>query len=151
MVYFIYICTNSENMDKVIKYTVKDNDPIYENDIKSDIKDIMGFQDYRMVVCQEDNNGIFTVMSFLNNSEVNGIDFIFSKYNMLIGSSDITDDVLSGRYQSQYPDTFNHRVYKSIMEDFILENANVDNILDKISEYGVESLTNDDKIILGNC
>jgi len=138
-------------MDKVIKYTVKDNDPIYENDIKSDIKDIMGFQDYRMVVCQEDNNGIFTVMSFLNNSEVNGIDFIFSKYNMLIGSSDITDDVLSGRYQSQYPDTFNHRVYKSIMEDFILENANVDNILDKISEYGVESLTNDDKIILGNC
>ena len=151
MVYFIYICTNSENMDKVIKYTVKDNDPIYENDIKSDIKDIMGFQDYRMVVCQEDNNGIFTVMSFLNNNEVNGIDFIFSKYNMLIGSSDITDDVLSGRYQSQYPDTFNHRVYKSIMEDFILENANVDNILDKISEYGVESLTNDDKIILGNC
>lgn len=151
MVYFIYICTNSENMDKVIKYTVKDNDPIYENDIKSDIKDIMGFQDYRMVVCQEDNNGIFTVMSFLNNSEVNGIDFIFSKYNMLIGSSDITDDVLSGRYQSQYPDTFNHRVYKSIMEDFILENANVDNILDKISEYGVESLTNDDRIILGNC
>jgi len=138
-------------MDKVIKYTVKDNDPIYENDIKSDIKDIMGFQDYRMVVCQEDNNGIFTVMSFLNNNEVNGIDFIFSKYNMLIGSSDITDDVLSGRYQSQYPDTFNHRVYKSIMEDFILENANVDNILDKISEYGVESLTNDDKIILGNC
>jgi len=138
-------------MDKVIKYTVKDNDPIYENDIKSDIKDIMGFQDYRMVVCQEDNNGIFTVMSFLNNSEVNGIDFIFSKYNMLIGSSDITDDVLSGRYQSQYPDTFNHRVYKSIMEDFILENANVDNILDKISEYGVESLTNDDRIILGNC
>lgn len=151
MVYFIYICTNSENMDKVIKYTVKDNDPIYENDIKSDIKDIMGFQDYRMVVCQEDNNGIFTVMSFLNNSEVNGIDFIFSKYNMLIGSSDITNDVLSGRYQSQYPDTFNHRVYKSIMEDFILENANVDNILDKISEYGVESLTNDDRIILGNC
>lgn len=151
MVCFIYICTNSENMDKVIKYTVKDNDPIYENDIKSDIKDIMGFQDYRMVVCQEDNNGIFTVMSFLNNNEVNGIDFIFSKYNMLIGSSDITDDVLSGRYQSQYPDTFNHRVYKSIMEDFILENANVDNILDKISEYGVESLTNDDKIILGNC
>jgi len=138
-------------MDKVIKYTVKDNDPIYENDIKSDIKDIMGFQDYRMVVCQEDNNGIFTVMSFLNNSEVNGIDFIFSKYNMLIGSSDITDDVLSGRYQSQYPDTFNHRVYKSIMEDFILENANVDNILDKISEYGVEFLTNDDRIILGNC
>jgi len=138
-------------MDKVIKYTVKDNDPIYENDIKNDIKDIMGFQDYRMVVCQEDNNGIFTVMSFLNNNEVNGIDFIFSKYNMLIGSSDITDDVLSGRYQSQYPDTFNHRVYKSIMEDFILENANVDNILDKISEYGVESLTNDDKIILGNC
>jgi len=138
-------------MDKVIKYTVKDNDPIYENDIKSDIKDIMGFQDYRMVVCQEDNNGIFTVMSFLNNSEVNGIDFIFSKYNMLIGSSDITNDVLSGRYQSQYPDTFNHRVYKSIMEDFILENANVDNILDKISEYGVESLTNDDRIILGNC
>jgi len=138
-------------MDKVIKYTVKDNDPIYENDIKSDIKDIMGFQDYRMVVCQEDNNGIFTVMSFLNNNEVNGIDFIFSKYNMLIGSSDITDDVLSGRYQSQYPDTFNHRVYKSIMEDFILENANVDNILDKISEYGVESLTNDDRIILGNC
>ncbi len=151
MVCFIYICTNSENMDKVIKYTVKDNDPIYENDIKNDIKDIMGFQDYRMVVCQEDNNGIFTVMSFLNNNEVNGIDFIFSKYNMLIGSSDITDDVLSGRYQSQYPDTFNHRVYKSIMEDFILENANVDNILDKISEYGVESLTNDDKIILGNC
>ena len=136
-------------MDKVIKFNVRDNDPSNEANIKKDIKDLIGFQDYRLIICQE-SDGIYTMMAFLNQSEVKGIKSIFMKYDMFIASWDVTDDVLSGRYREYCPETFGYPVYKKVMSDFILDNATVNNILDKILEYGLDSLSDEDKIILEN-
>lgn len=136
-------------MDKVIKFSVKDNDPSNELNIKKDIKDLIGFQDYRLIICQE-SDGIYTMMAFLNQSEVKGIKSIFMKYDMFIASWDVTDDVLSGRYREYCPEIFGYPVYKKVMSDFILDNATVNNILDKILEYGLDSLSDEDKIILEN-
>lgn len=134
-------------MDQVILFSIRDNHPSLENDIKKDIKDLIGYQDYRMIVCQE-ADGVYTMMAFLKRNEVAGVNSIFNKYDMMIGSWDVTQDVLSGRYQNSYTETFETPVYKKVMSDFISENATVDNILDKISEYGMNSLTKEDREIL---
>ena len=55
---------------------------------------------------------------------------------------DISDDVLTGDI------SFKGTSFEDEVNEFIITNITVDHILDKINKFGIESLTDNDKIIL---
>jgi len=57
---------------------------------------------------------------------------------------DISEDVLIGYI------SFKGTPFDDDVEEFITNNITIDNILDKISKFGIESLTVKDKMILDN-
>ena len=65
-----------------------------------------------------------------------------NKY-FIISKTDVTEKVISGEMQAQYPE-----VGRALFENFRLENTTIDDVLDKISSLGIESLDNIDKAIL---
>jgi len=67
-----------------------------------------------------------------------------NKY-FIITKTDVTEQVIRGGIQAEYPE-----VEKGLFENFRLENTTVDNVLDKISSFGIESLDHIDKAILAS-
>jgi hypothetical protein len=61
----------------------------------------------------------------------------------IISKTDVTEKVISGEIQAEYPE-----VEKELFENFRLDNVTVDDVLDKISRLGIESLDDIDKKIL---
>lgn len=55
---------------------------------------------------------------------------------------DVSDSVLTGDI------VFNHTIFEDDVNEFIKNNITVDHILDKINKFGIESLTENDKICL---
>lgn len=137
-------------MNKVILYNVLDNDPKFETDIQNDLKDLIGFQDYR-IIAGKGENGKFTLFAFLYNWEVTPLTKIFKKYGMLLDYKDITDDVITGKLPNDYyKESFEFVTYRKILKEFIEVNTTVDHVLDMISESGIDSLTQFQKNILEN-
>ena len=60
--------------------------------------------------------------------------------------NDISNKVISGEIQKLYPEV--EALTPELFLNFRLDNTSVDNVLDKISEYGILSLDNIDKTIL---
>lgn len=84
----------------------------------------------------EDN---FITSYFLCSKEV--LDYItslFYKYEVKFEISDITNDFLIGKVNIDDKD----------FQNYLLENLDIDTILDKINEFGIESLNEVDKSIL---
>ena len=73
---------------------------------------------------------------------------VFTKHNFDFKITDVSDKVISGDIQKKYPEV--EELTPLIFEDFRLDNATVDDILDKINEKGIDSLDNIDKKILGS-
>ena len=69
---------------------------------------------------------------------------LMNKY-FIITKTDVTEQVIRGEIQAEYPE-----VEKGLFENFRLENTTVDNVLDKISSFGIESLDHIDKAILAS-
>lgn len=137
-------------MNKVILYNVLDNDPKFETNIQNDLKDLIGFQDYR-IIAGRGENGKFTLFAFLYNWEVVPLTKIFKKYGMLLDHEDITNDVIMRKLPGDYyKDSFEFVTYRKILNEFIEINTTTDHILDMISESGIESLTQFQKNILKN-
>jgi len=63
---------------------------------------------------------------------------LFYKYEVKFVISDITNDFLIGKVNINDKD----------FQNYLLENLDIDTILDKINEFGIESLTEVDKSIL---
>jgi hypothetical protein len=89
------------------------------------------------------DNKIFTK---LPDYKVDKICDTLSKYNIDFSSKDVTKSVILGDIQKKYPgvETLTPRFFK----DFRYIFTSIDNILDKISERGIESLDKIDKKIL---
>jgi hypothetical protein len=91
-------------------------------------------------------NGLETAYCFLDNYKCEKLVKIFKKYNVLIEHRDITNKVLFGGVkitESDCVDTFD-----KLSKNFMIDNLTIDDILDKINEMGIESLTEIDKKIL---
>ena len=69
---------------------------------------------------------------------------LMNKY-FIITKTDVTEQVIRGEIQAEYPE-----IEKGLFENFRLENTTVDNVLDKISSFGIESLDHIDKAILAS-
>ena len=81
----------------------------------------------------------FITSYFLCSKEV--LDYItslFYKYEVKFEISDITNDFLIGKVNIDDKD----------FQNYLLENLDIDTILDKINEFGIESLNEVDKSIL---
>lgn len=80
------------------------------------------------------------------------LDYIMSlidKYGVICKVIDLTDeytksDSVFEEFLSKYPDK------RKDIEDLILYDMNVDDVLDKINKFGIDSLTKIDKEILNN-
>ena len=78
----------------------------------------------------------------LEEAKLEKLSNLMNKY-FTISKTDVTEQVILGEIQAQYPE-----VEKELFENFRLENTTVDNVLDKISSLGIESLDYIDRAIL---
>lgn len=108
--------------------------PIYtdlSNCLNEDDQQFLGFTE---------NDDIFIR---LNDYKVESFSNVFSKHGFEFDSIDVTNDVIKGNIQKMYPEV------EDLFEDFRLDCTSVDDVLDKISFYGIDSLDIIDKKVLG--
>jgi hypothetical protein len=80
----------------------------------------------------------------LEDSKIERITTVFVKY-FIINRTDVTEKVMNGEIQLEYPE-----VDKKFFEQFRLDNTTLDDVLDKINKFGIESLDHIDRTILGS-
>jgi hypothetical protein len=86
---------------------------------------------------------------FLNKEKIEKLEKLFARKRILLESRDMTEDTLRAvECGSEFTETFQDASYKKMLETFLRNYLTVDMILDKISEKGIESLTDLDKEIL---
>ena len=78
----------------------------------------------------------------LEDSRFNSVSAVFNKY-FFLSIADVTEKAMNGEIQLEYPD-----VDKTLFEQFRLDNTTLDDVLDKISRSGIESLDHIDRTIL---
>jgi 6-pyruvoyl-tetrahydropterin synthase len=85
---------------------------------------------------------------FINLSEVkvNNIANVLNKYNAEFTITDVTEKVISGEIQKSYPEV--EILTPDLFKNFRIDNTEIDQILDKINNSGIESLDEVDKVIL---
>jgi hypothetical protein len=85
-----------------------------------------------------------TMFMSMEDYRFNIISAVFKKY-FVLSIADVTDDVMNGKILIEYPE-----VNKELFEEFRLDNTTLDDVLDKINKFGIESLDYIDKMILGS-
>jgi len=83
-----------------------------------------------------------TMFIILEDSRFNSVSAVFNKY-FFLSIADVTEKAMNGEIQLEYPD-----VDKTLFEQFRLDNTTLDDVLDKISRSGIESLDHIDRTIL---
>lgn len=100
-----------------------------------------------MATITEDDVDIFVCC--FDYDKIKLMEKILTEYNILVSCQDITDDLIKFNIPKEVKDIMvDHPENKWIVEDFILFNLDLDNILDKISESGLESLNKIEKRFL---
>ena len=129
----------------LIKFTKKVNigegddftHPVYE-----DISRCLENGDEKFIGFTDDED----IFIRLSDSKVNDICNTFRKHGFEFNIDEVTEFVINGDMQKMYPEV--EALTPLIFETFRLDNTNVDDILDKISEKGIESLDDIDKKVL---
>lgn len=83
-----------------------------------------------------------TMFMAIDESRFNTISAVFKKY-FVLSITDVSDEVLSGTIQKEYPE-----IKSEIFDQFRLAKTTIDDVLDKISRSGIESLDQIDRMIL---
>jgi len=115
------------------------------------------FYETLVEILERDNSGIvvneFTshevLYTFLEKEKVLRLKNLFESYDLLIDDKELTQEVLKTKFMNdEFQETFSDAEYSRILEDFMFRNLTVDDVLDKISASGYESLTSLEKQIL---
>jgi hypothetical protein len=104
----------------------------------AELADVIGEEDVKYLGFTKTDD----IFAALEESKIEKLSNIMNKY-FIISKTDVTEKVISGEMQAQYPE-----VGRALFENFRLENTTIDNVLDKISSLGIESLDDIDKAIL---
>jgi hypothetical protein len=104
-----------------------------------EISQVIGEEDVKYMGFTDEDDLFIT----LDEYRIEKVTFLLQKY-FIIRKTDVTEKVMSGEIQVEYPEV------EYLFENFRLENTTVDNVLDKISSLGIESLDYIDKMILGS-
>jgi hypothetical protein len=87
--------------------------------------------------------------TFLEEEKVKSLKSLLESHDLLIEDRDLTAEILKSKLNDEeFVETFSDVEYSKILENFVLENLSVDDVLDKISESGYESLTHLEKQVL---
>jgi hypothetical protein len=71
---------------------------------------------------------------------------LFEKHGFEFDVIDVTQEVINGQFQKEYPEV--QVLTPNIFDDFRFDYLTVDDVLDKINETGIDSLDDIDKKIL---
>jgi hypothetical protein len=104
----------------------------------AELADVIGEEDLKYLGFTKTDD----IFATLEESKIEKLSNIMNKY-FIISKTDVTEKVISGEIQAEYPE-----VEKELFDNFRLDNVTVDDVLDKISSLGIESLDDIDKAIL---
>lgn len=91
----------------------------------------------------------FKVILTFENEKQDKIINQLKQLELLLTHQDITDSVINFKFPEDLQDIISDNYYnKEIVDNFILNNLDIDRILDKISELGIESINRLEKIFL---
>jgi hypothetical protein len=104
--------------------------------------------DYMATITEDD---IDVFVCCFDYDKIKLMENILTEYNILVSCQDITDDLIKFNIPNEVSKIMeDHPENKWIVEDFILFNLDLDNVLDKISESGLESLNKIEKRFLNS-
>ena len=105
-------------------------------------------ENLQYVELEDDVNWIEPTIGIFSEECLNFIKFMCEKYKVKYKITDITDEYICSasefeKFLNKYSDK------RKDIEKYILCNTSVDDILDKINKFGIDSITEIDKKILG--
>lgn len=106
---------------------------------------IVGVDKIEQVVFDNSHKGGDHIYIFTENEVIDELTKLFRQHNILLEFSLKTDEYLT---VSTFPSIFDDPDYRDVLDNFLIENLSVDNVLDKISSRGMESLNEMDHYIL---
>ena len=136
---------NSVNFFKISKVP-----EIIENTIFSELADILDPEDESLIAIYpwKDGDIMFT---FLSDQKVKSLVILFEAHAVLEKFKNVTESILMAREKGkEFKTVFENTDYTKLLNKFLKENLTVDLILDKITEYGIESINEIDKEIMKN-
>lgn len=133
-----------------IKTDIKDSESfnLSESDRNKMIKFFSKFEftDYK------DAQGGHNFFCVIHDNYIDGLFNLFREFSIQFTCKDLTKDILFGLLPKEEELIFDteeeKNQYVSMVENFIVDNLNIDTVLDKILEYGNSSLTTRDISIL---
>ena len=123
------------------KLTKKEAEDLYKSLTFQEVEDL---ESYDMKAFDIEINGKMSSYIITNRYVLTRIILFFRQRSIEFSYEDITDDVFFNQIKFE-DDDFNKNI-----DEFIKENITVDHILDKINQFGIESLTDTDKMKLEN-
>lgn len=121
---------------------ISDPDEGDENAICEDLLNIVDEDELGYIGFTEKNDMFLRLVS----NKILHVCGILKKHNIKFEISEITSEIINGSIQNKYPEV--EKLTPNIFTEFRIENTDVDDILDKINETGIESLDYIDKSIL---
>jgi translation elongation factor EF-Ts len=128
-------------IEEIVKTNSAEND--FSNPIYSELSDIIEVEEAEYIWVS-DNDELYIR---LDENKFKRILATFEKYYILT-TEDITDKVVGGEIEKMYSEI--ELVNEDFFTNFRLENTSVDDLLDKISTRGIDSLDTIDKSILSS-
>ncbi len=123
------------------KLTKKEAEDLYKSLTFQEVEDL---ESYDMKAFDIEINGKMSSYVITSRYVLTRIILFFRQRSIEFSYEDITDDVFFNQIKFE-DDDFNKNI-----DEFIKENITVDHILDKINQFGIESLTDTDKMKLEN-
>lgn len=109
------------------------------------IVSIVGVDKIDEVVFDNSHKGGDHIYVFSEKEVINKLNSLFEQNDILLEFDLKTEEYLS---VSTFPQIFDDPDYRDVLDNFLIENLSVNNVLDKISSRGVESLNEMDHYIL---
>lgn len=133
-----------KSLKTIFKFNILDIADEHESEILSEMFNIFDPEDINEHLFCEKNNGWESIYCLNVLENQNKLINLFKNLGVLIDYEDLTKSVERGVFNL----TDNTSEFGKAFRNFIRENLNVDYVLDKISKFGVDSLTKEEKKFL---
>jgi len=114
-----------------------------ENRIFNSIKEILSKNEFENIVYDENQEGLDVIYVFTNESAINRMIKMFLFNKVLMDHKIVTKEIL---FQKNLPGIFSVDNNEKILREFLNVNLNSDLVLYKISDMGINSLTEIDLV-----
>lgn len=137
-----------KSQKSLVRYNITEIPDTLKDSVMSEVLSLFG-QDIdhidQFVAC-EDHDGYESIYCLLDRTGHTKLKDVFESCDVLIDQKDLTLDANSGKFNRLEKNPEFERVFQNFMK----ENLNIDYILDKISQFGKDSLTKEEEDFLKN-